>query len=293
MSAQKQKKDQFVIAYITAEKEAPAIISYAIALAKMIAKDLILLHIDDPRYHTPALTEEQICNLQQEANEVTQGTPHASYCIFHKPTSEVIKLLPDILNAVAIVVASDPRAKAKTPTHPKELLHNFSECKIAYLTIQPDCFTSSHISVPDHPFQNVAFSVDFKKESKDKLIWASYFARFNASTLHVLYDDYTDEGLKAKWFNNMKFLKKIFDNLAVTFTPHQIKVGRALFPETVMLDKAVEMRCDLMVSVTTDRRAIDTLEFFIGTQEQRIIKNRHNLPVLFINPRDDIYVLCD
>ena len=137
---------------------------------------------------------------------------------------------------------------------------------------------------------DIAFSVDYKKESKEKLIWASYFARFNASTMHVLYYDYRDEGLRYKWYSNMQFMHRFFSNLSLTFAPHVLQ-RRTNFSDVSALNYAQENEYGLFIAVTTNER--DGAEFFIGVQEDRIIVNRHRIPVLFINPRDDIYVLCD
>jgi len=47
----------------------------------------------------------------------------------------------------------------------------------------------------------------------------------------------------------------------------------------------------LLIAVTTKEK--DGLEFFVGVQEQRTIVNRERIPILFLNPREDLYVLCD
>ena len=87
-------------------------------------------------------------------------------------------------------------------------------------------------------------------------------------------------------------MNKFFNGLGVSYQQHTVE-GRALFPETLVCDTAALIGCGLFISVTTDTRDLDIIEWFAGTQEQRTICNPHRLPVLFINPRNDIYVLCD
>lgn len=292
-------KDQFVIAYLPSMEVADCVITHAQQMAQMLGKDIILLHVDDPRHRHSRVSEDELKHLQETINHSTDTpgrfVPHASYCILHQSTREAIDAAATLMNGVVAVVAVNANAQRKDPTHPHEVLRNFSQSKIAYLTIQvASSQVTDHNSQPINTYySDISLSIDFKKESKEKLIWASYFARFNRSSIHVFYDDYRDEGLRAKWYNNMKFLTKFFDSLSLTFTPHAVKAGHALFPEVVMLDQAAKSGCSLLVSITTDLRAKDTLEFFVGTQEERTIRNPHHLPVLFINPRDDIYVLCD
>jgi nucleotide-binding universal stress UspA family protein len=46
----KEKKDQFVIAYLADLDNPDTVLTHAVALARMLGKGLILLHISDPRY---------------------------------------------------------------------------------------------------------------------------------------------------------------------------------------------------------------------------------------------------
>ena len=98
--------------------------------------------------------------------------------------------------------------------------------------------------------------------------------------------------LYLKWSNNVLFMDKFFSGLNVTYSSLPIQ-GRALFPEIIVCRSAAQAGCGLLISVTTDTRNLDVIEWFAGVQEHRTIRNPHQLPVLFINPRNDIYVLCD
>jgi hypothetical protein len=108
----------------------------------------------------------------------------------------------------------------------------------------------------------------------------------------MLHFKYSDSGLHTKWHNNVLFMDKFFSGLNVTYASLPIQ-GRALFPETIVCRSAAQAGCGLLISVTTDTRNLDVIEWFAGVQEHRTIRNPHQLPVLFINPRNDIYVLCD
>ena len=135
-------------------------------------------------------------------------------------------------------------------------------------------------------------AAQIKLESKEKLIWASYFARFNGSRLHVLHEQYNDSGLRAKLDNNMRFLDKFFASLKVGYET-EIMPSVANFPDREAAKQASQKGYGLLVCLTTDTRELDVVDWFIGVQETRVVKNKQQLPVLFINPRDDLYVLCD
>lgn len=273
-------KDQFVIACLGDLTMAEEVISHAGFLSKMLNKGLILLYVEDPRYKSPTVKSVEPRLLQWE-QEHPEWSP--SHVAMKGSTRDVVNALPTLLNGVVAVTGVNAAAPRRSATHPREVLHLFKECKIAYLTVQ----TGLHSR-----YQSVGYGVDFRKESKEKLIWASYFARFNHSQLHMLHYDYSDEGLRGKWQNNVRFMNKFFKSVGVN-CDSLVVTQRAVFPETRVCDTAAEQHCDLLISVTTDTRDLDILEWFAGVAEQRTIRNAAHLPVLYLNPRDDIYVLCD
>lgn len=280
-------KDQFVILYLPNPQDSLMVVSHGCYLAQMLSKGIILLYIEDKSFSGPSV---EVASVQLESLERQMRLEHPDLSVSHVAlkgkSREVVHRLPDLLSGVVAVAAVDANAPRRSPLHPRTVLHTFGECSIAYLLVQQTCSQGAR-------FPHVAFSVDYNKESKEKLLWGSYYARFNHSSIHVLYEDYTDEGLRHSWHDNMLFLLKFFQNLGITFQPHPRKPQRALFPECLALDQAAQLGCDLFVAVTTDTRALDPLEWFVGTAEQRLVVNKHHLPVLFLNPRDDIYVLCD
>lgn len=273
------KKDQFIIANIADLEQSQAVCEYARYMAQRLRKGLILLHICDKRYATEdaAQAEAQLQALQQSIHY-----DQVSYCVLSGTTKETIETIPTLLNGVLIVTAIDPSASSRSPLYPKRVLKDFSTCKTAYLTIRT--------TAPAPHIAHVALTIDFHRESKEKLIWSSYFARFGGSSLHVLYHDYKDEGLRQKWYNNMLFLHKFYTSLGITFAPH-IVAGKAANVDADALPFIKESNFDLLVSVTTNEK--DLLDSLLGTQEQRTIQNSEEIPVLFLNPRDDLYVLCD
>lgn len=276
-------KDQFVIACLGDFSMEEAVVTHACFLSRMLHKGLILLYVDDPKYRgmTKEEAEQRMLRIEERNKEYSPA-----HVAMKGATREVIHALPKLLNGVVAVTGVDPYAHRKSPIHPKRVLHDFSDCAIAYLTVQQPLL---------HPerYNDVAYSVDFNRESKDKLLWASYFARFNHSRLHMLHYHYTDGRLRQLWRNNMQFMDKFFDTLGIHYQEHVVEGKSPLFPEHHVCREAAVLGCGLLVTLTTDVRKRDVLEWFLGTQEQRTICNDARMPVLFLNPRDDFYVLCD
>lgn len=281
------KKDQFVIAYLPCVEVVDSVMAHTVRLATILKKDIILLHIDDRRYRDTSINTDLLQRLQGEINS-RQDNPHASYCVLQQPTRKAIAAIGSLLNAVSVVAAVSNKASRHSAVHRREVLRNFSECKTAYLTIQIE---SPSATTPR--YERVAFSIDYSKESKEKLLWASYFARFNNSRLELFHHTYRDEGLRQKWRNNVRFLDKFFSSLGVSYESHTLPYQRLLFPETSVATAAADSGCHLLISTTTDLRNKDLLDYLLGSAEQRTICNPERMPVLYLNPRDDLYVLCD
>lgn len=275
------KKDQFIIAYLPDLDATETVVSHALHMARMLSKGLILLHICDPKY-SPLTTGEAEQRLKSLQQTLPSGVT-ASYAALKGATAQVVDALPTLLGAVVIVAQVVPRARRGSAMGRRAILKNFAGSRAAFLVVQQPLTGASQTA-------DVATVVDFKKESKDKFIWSSYFPRFGGSTMHILYYDYKDEFLRSKWYANMTQLTKLYTELGVSFQPHPIDSG-STYADVNALRYAAAHNIGMLIAVTTKER--DGLEFFIGTQEQRTIVNKFRIPILFLNPREDLYVLCD
>jgi hypothetical protein len=277
-----EKKDQYIAAYIADYTHSEVVLSYALFIANMLRKGLILLRIVDPKY-TSETTSEAERHLQELKIKIHLNN-NVTYCAIKGNTKDILTALPVALNVVTVIGAVDKNAHRKSPLSKKNVLKNFSECKTAFLLAQEPLKNSDTL-------QNIAFSIDFKKESKDKFLWASYFSRFNNSFLHSFSPKYEDEFLRAKWFDNTKFLDKMFASLNVKYEKHSIAKQQSQYLDIDVLQYASTKDIGLLVSTTTKER--DVMEYFIGVQEDKTIINEYKIPILYLNPREDLYVLCD
>ena len=258
------------------------VLSYAFFMATMLNKGLILLRIVDSRYSGETTAEAEV-ELKKIQSQIRANVPN-TYCVLKGKTKEILSALPAAFNVVTIVGAVDANAGKKSPLNKKNVLKDFSDCKTAFLIV------SEKLTDIDK-MKNIAFSVDFKKESKDKFLWASYFARFNNSMLHAVSSKYDDDFLRAKWNDNLRFMDKMFSSLNVMCCKYSIDKQQSQYLDIDVLKYASQQNIGLLVSVTTKER--DVMEYFIGVQEERTIINEYKIPILFLNPREDLYVLCD
>ena len=138
-------------------------------------------------------------------------------------------------------------------------------------------------------YQHVILPLDIDRQAKEKVLWAGYFSRFYYATVHVLHTVYKDEFLKDKLKVNIAFTEKLYHNLEINYQLHEIT------PTVDNMDKyslmyAKKINASLTVIMMT--RYYSLIDCLFGTKEYAVIGNDEGLPVLCINERDDLYVLC-
>ena len=135
---------------------------------------------------------------------------------------------------------------------------------------------------------NVLTTLDINRQEKEKSLWSGYFNRYGGATVHVLHTTYKDEFLREKLRDNLEFTDKLYQNLDIQAEKHEIAKANDL--DNYALSHAADYHGCLLVIMTTSYKTIVDLLF--GVKEKYLIANRFGLPVLCINERDDLYVLC-
>lgn len=138
-------------------------------------------------------------------------------------------------------------------------------------------------------FRHVMLPLDINRQHKEKALWAGYFSRFYHAKVHLLCGTYKDQLLKQKVKDNIDFTKKLYQNLEIDYELHH-------FDRTIddvdrfSLFYAPEINASLTVIMMTAFYTI--IDYIFGPKENALIANDEGLPVLCINERDDLYVLC-
>ena len=198
----------------------------------------------------------------------------------------VIAALPTRLGAILAVGALDADAPRGHIARPADALRLFRPAQVAYLLVPPAADQPA-----DGP-KTAALAVDHRREGKERFIWASYLVRFCGYRLAVGLPDYSDAALRQRRQNGLQSLRRLFDSLALTFTTATLPGSLAANPD---LEALRTLRPDLLVAMTTDPRERDILDHLAGPPERRLVRQAaaSATPLLLLNQRDDLYVLCD
>lgn len=141
----------------------------------------------------------------------------------------------------------------------------------------------------ENAYRNILLPLDSSVYAKEKSLWASYFNRFYKSEIHILSKKYKDEYLQNKSYENLEYTKKLYENLSVAYTVEIMK-GNTSNLDYYALSVAKKINASLIISITTKYREIG--DFLFGTKENKTIRYVNEIPYLYINQRDDLYVLC-
>lgn len=261
------KKDQFVIACVDSPADAATVLPWARHFAERLNhKGLMVLHIASHKGDDSWLN--------------SLGVPYVS---MQGDWRTAIEGLPTAFNGILAVAAVDPTAPRTALAHPRTLLRHFHNCKTAYLCIRADAKDKA----PDLQ-KTAVLTLTHRREGKEKLVWASYMARFLGCRLLLAHPDYGDEDLRRRWQNNMRFVDKMF-------TPFHIDHEAPVLTRSTRVDLTAleQLHPDLLIAMTTDTRDRDIVDWLLPLPELVLLTHPSRTPLLLLNPRDDLYVLCD
>ena len=289
----KEKKDQFVIACLEKAADADVVMPYARYYAERLGKGIIVL------------------NVSKDGDNEWIKQYNLPYIGLKGDWKTAIDGLPTAFGGVLAVTAVDLQAPRISITNPTTLLKTFADCKIAYLVIRNEKLeirnSAGASTIPHSSFliSNCYLTLDYRRESKEKLIWGSYMVRFFGAKLTVATPDYSDAGLREKVNNNILFLKKIYKSLDIDYTIKPITLPRFTSPDMALIESTSRQvdesagnssflipHSSLLIAMTTDKRDRDLGDLIAGPTERRLLQ-RSTIPILFLNQRDDLYVLCD
>lgn len=136
----------------------------------------------------------------------------------------------------------------------------------------------------DDPIENLVFPIDFRNENKQKLVWANYLHRLFGAKIYVLLPKETDKLILKKINQNLLFAKTYFSDHGINYDIKLFEDKGSFVDFTV--DFAEKLPNSLIMIMTT--KNISFQDYVLGADEQKIIANELGLPVMCINPRQDL-----
>ncbi len=248
------------------------VIVHGARMADILKKELCLLVIWKDKVQKGSFQEK----INQTILNLRSNLPgmQISSLLIQNSLRDNIEKLTDVYNAVLVVMhQSDFKFGLKA----------FRESTVAFLFVNG--------MLPEYlSYKNVLLSIDYRKASKEISLWASYLGRFNKSKIYLIYANETDSDHRSKLQKNLEFIKKFLSSLNVS---HHFVPGKSnswgIFDETLTNSK--NWSGDVMLFAGS--MYISLIDRMIGLPEEKIIRKAGNLPILIINPRKDVCIMCD
>lgn len=133
-------------------------------------------------------------------------------------------------------------------------------------------------------YDDIVVPVDYSEVTKQKLTVAANIAKHFDSKIHLFYDLESDDFLKKKLDRELSFAKNYFLERKISYTLNQAEVKGQFKKQLVIF--AAKIDADLIAIVNTQEGAL--LPDFFGSEEQVVIANEAEIPVIITNPTQQV-----
>ncbi|MCQ2283785.1 MAG: hypothetical protein MJZ57_02655 [Bacteroidales bacterium] len=260
-------------------------------------KQLNIIAIVDPSdYGQSALHHGE--KLAQVFSATLTVVPHFGFSMEQKkePDEPVIATTGEILNeyffpetlyayaekknTIMFVIGVDSREK-KGLFNKRKAIRFIKDSRLPVMTVGTEMPT-------DHAYEQVVLPIDIERQAKEKALWAGYFSRFYHATIHILQPTYSDTGLAKQVGDNIAFVEKLYENLEIQSEIHPISPVQNVDLHSIEFAATI----GATLTVITMTKYFTFGDLLTGPHEKKVIGNAQGFPVLCINQRDDLYVLC-
>ncbi len=269
------EKNQQIIVLTDFSENSNIAIDHGIVLSEVLEKEITIVCLSQGNQDEVVLHEKM--QAITKAKNIIADTKVLKY----KFAETFNEMIPQI-NAVLAIVCFNNDDK-KSNFHPVKLLKIFRKSRIPYI------FANKVITDASF-YKKIILPIDSTKESKEKVLWASYFGRFNEAEVKVMAATVKDEYLLRQLNNNLKFIKKVFDGFEVNYKIIKTAEKQSTIDEAA-INTATEENAGLVIILST--KSYGLIDLLKGPKEASLITNKEQIPIMCLNQRDDLYIMCD
>ena len=206
----------------------------------------------------------------------------ANVYVFKDEVHHVINKIYERVNAIAVIAGLNSQKNTYNYFTLSSIVTDYRNLRIPIIVVHDELTRRSF-------FSGMILPLDFNRESKEKAAWAGHISTLNKTKVNILTRHYKDSYFAASLRSNLALVKKLYRNLNVEYQiicEADIKCDI----DKYAIDYAWYNKGDMIVIMATKEVAVDDLLF--GLKEKKIIDNKYKLPIMLINPRDDLYLPC-
>ncbi len=267
-----RESDQKIVVFCPLHGNDMPEILHGIHWATQFGRELCLFHPVQSKEEQKK-SEQQLTSI---ARTIIRDLPslRVSTLVLNGKLSSLIDTFPATYNAVLFIAShsgyNDKLQALKQSTIPFLFVSSADELHAQY----------RHCILP----------VDYRPEIKDAAIWASYFGRFNSSNILLLKASDKEATQQNAINQHTQKITSLMNKTGVVSSINKSHCSSWGIQKGA-LERCLETSNSFLVLLGSRNDSL--LDRIIGSPEKRILKRAHGVPVLCVNPRRNIYVMCD
>jgi nucleotide-binding universal stress UspA family protein len=134
-------------------------------------------------------------------------------------------------------------------------------------------------------YKNIVLPIDLSRESRQKVTWAIHLAKKFNSTIHVIYENSTNDEFKNRIFAAVNQTQDILEQNNATYIVRGLDQDK--YPDSFAEDTlayAQDINADLIMIMSQQEKGFS--EFLLGSYAQQIVNHSGKVPVMCINSSD-------
>lgn len=262
------KKKPILVTWDFTEKSEFAL-EHGIRLSKELKTKIVMLHI--------AKTDKDARAAKKKMDILAAATQNKNGVVVSAiaPVGNIFTTISDISTEIhaEMVIMGTHGIKGMQKLLGSWALKVIAGSKVPFIVVQAP--------PASHGFKKIVYPLDFRSENKDKIQWIYYIGRLYNAMFYIIKERVADRKFKKGIHSNLHFTEKFLRSNNIVYEIHSSPGKKDFTTET--LEFADQIEADLLLITAT--RNIGLADYVLGANEQRILANPYQIPVMCINPK--------
>jgi nucleotide-binding universal stress UspA family protein len=262
------KKKPILVTWDFTEKSEFAL-EHGIRLSKELKTKIVMLHI--AKSDKDAKAAKKKMDILAAATQNKNGVVVSAIA----PVGNIFTTISDISTEIhaEMVIMGTHGIKGMQKLLGSWALKVIAGSKVPFIVVQAP--------PASHGFKKIVYPLDFRSENKDKIQWIYYIGRLYNAMFYIIKERVSDRKFKKGIHSNLHFTEKFLRSNNIVYEIHSSPGKKDFTTET--LEFADQIEADLLLITAT--RNIGLADYVLGANEQRILANPYQIPVMCINPK--------
>ena len=249
-------------------------VNHASKIANSFGGEVHLLHVVSKQKEIESI-KEKLTKIAEKAEKSTAATFHVIVRV-----GNIFEDIGDVASEIGagFIVMGTHGAKGMQKIMGSYALRVISNSKVPFVIVQ------NKDPKKADTYDDIVVPVDYSEVTKQKLAVAANIAIQFGSKIHLFYELESDEFLKKKLDRELSFARNYFLERKITYTLNQAEESGSFKKQLIKFASRID--ADLIAVVNTQEGAL--LPDFFGSEEQEVIANDAEIPVIITNPTQQV-----